>query len=137
MTLKQFISDSHLSEALIRATVRQIGGWETFTNYAEDVANYGAASGFCGFTYYTDTLDFYAKNRDAIKELASGQADDFGLGMVEMIKGFNCLSDASDDEVGQTLYGPKAEHDTQVANALAWYALEEVSRAFADMMETA
>lgn len=53
--------------------------------------------------------------------------------------GFGCLktTDKAEavelaDEIGRALYGKIGEKETQVANALAWFALEEVARAFCD-----
>lgn len=118
---------------LVRAVVRQLGG----KDYLLDVANHGAAVGFPGFTYYSDTVAFYKRNRAQIIELCHQLADDLGEDMVSMIAGFNCLrtSDPADaralrDEIGKILYGRVGDDQRNVANALAWFALEEVARAF-------
>lgn len=134
MNLKSFIEKSNLPEDLIRQVVRQIGGWDSFKEHVlHDVAMYGASGGFSGFIYYTDTCRFYAVNRDAILEMVRSMCDDFGTEEpIQFIRSFNCLKDATESEVGLTLYGTKKQHDTQVANALAWFALEEVSRSYAD-----
>ena len=53
-----------------------------------------------------------------------------------MVQGFNCLGkDYTMTEIGRTLYGNKSQHNTYVANALAWFALEEVANAYADFLE--
>ena len=132
MNLKSFIEKSNLPEDLIRQVVRQIGGWDSFKEHAHDVAMYGAAAGFGGFIYYTDTCRFYAVNRDAILEAVRDMCDGLGEEPIQFVRSFNCL-DATESEVGLTLYGSKKQHDTQVANALAWFALEEVARAFDDL----
>lgn len=136
VSLKSF-AESFTVPALARAVVRQSGGWENFQSIASDVASHGADSGFGGWTYYSDTTDFYKTNRDAIKELAQDMADSLGeSGAPALVKGFNCLRDsATDEEIGQTLYGSPRGHDTTVANALAWFALEEVARHFVDHAE--
>lgn len=136
MKQEQFQQHSHLSASLINAVIEQMGGYESFTDYAEDVANYGAAAGFCGFTYYSDTLPFYDANRADIKEAARNMADDMGDELVSFVRSFRCLPDSTEDEVGATLYGSAEEHDTQVANALSWFALEEVCRSYADALES-
>ena len=133
MNLKSFIEKSNLPEDLIRQVVRQIGGWDSFKEHAHDVAMYGAAGGFGGFIYYTDTCRFYAVNRDAILEAVRDMCDGLGEEPIQFVRSFNCLKDATESEVGLTLYGSKKQHDTQVANALAWFALEEVARAFEDL----
>ena len=38
--------------------------------------------------------------------------------------------DYTADEVARTLYGAKRDADTQIANACAWFALEEVCRSY-------
>jgi hypothetical protein len=52
-----------------------------------------------------------------------------------MVKSFRSL-DSTLSEIGCTLYGTKRQHDTIVANALAWYAAEEVARSFVDWSES-
>jgi hypothetical protein len=131
-TQKAFIEGCpQLKEKLIKAIIKQIGGWEAFKETAEDVANHGADAGFVGFTYYTDTCAFYASHRDDIYCLAKDMSEQLGEEVIGMIRNFRCLGkDYTDEDVGQTLFGSKAKHQTQVANALAWFALEEVCRAF-------
>ena len=43
-TLKNFIEYSSINAELIRAVIRQSGGWETFQEIAPDIANYGITS---------------------------------------------------------------------------------------------
>lgn len=125
----------NLPPSLVRAVVRRSGGWESFTEKAPDVNSHGASGGFSGWIYYTETVGFTRRNRKSIIEVCESLADDFGMsGPVELVRGFNCLKDATEAEVARTLYG-SGEGDTNVANALAWFALEEVSRAYCDMIE--
>lgn len=131
--LKQY---SNIESKLIDAVVEQIGD----TDYLLDVANHGAQGGYSGFTYYSDTIEFWNKNRINIRKLASIQADEMGLGMLEMIAGFNCLKqlDLSLDEVAAVIYTDKeTENRTAILNAMAWYALEEVARSYSDMLSYA
>lgn len=128
----------HINTRLVTAVVRQVGGWENFKEIAKDVSEHGANAGFSGFTYYTDTLKFYRNNQKEIRELVAHTASDLGEDPVMMVNNFNCLVGRTNtNAVGKTLYGTKANHDTNVANALAWYALEEVSRAYVDYEEAA
>ena len=136
-TLKAFTEKSSIDAKLIRAVVRQFGSWEYFTESAEDICNHGADSGFGQFVYYVDTCAFYARNRALIVALVESMAEEFGQGSGEMVQGFNCLGkDYTMTEIGRTLYGNKSQHQTQVANALAWFALEEVARAYVDSLES-
>ena len=109
---------------LARAVVDQMGGEESFLQSWEDIINHGINGGFSGFIYYSETTGFAKRNIKLIREMAKHQADDFGMGMLEMIQGFNCLgSDYSVDEIGEVIYGDN--DDTTILNALAWYAAEE------------
>lgn len=136
ITIKEIAQHGNIDEKLIRAVIAQHSDKGGFFCSASDIANYGASGGVSGFIYYTDTCKFYARHRELIKEVASEMANSFGQGIIEMIQGFNCLgTDYSCDEIGQTLYGPKSEHSTQVANALAWFALEEVARLVNDYFD--
>ena len=116
---------------LVNAVKKQLG-----ENWKEDLQNVlrcssGAAGGFSGFIYYSETTQFAKKYRKQIVELLEEQAEYFGYsGPVEMVKKFNCLKgfDATEKEVARSLYGRPTDDDTQILNALAWYALEEVAR---------
>lgn len=142
---------SGVSEKLIRAVLRQLGGGKDAIEALNDVRHGGADAGFAGFTYYSDTVPFFKRNRKEIVALAEQQAEDFGVNVAEMVAGFNCLAGrklkreyaerssqhnrAAINEfmpsVSRCLYGGHlTDDDTDVANALAWYALEEVARAF-------
>ena len=80
-------------------------------------------------------LGFAKRNREAIAEMARQQADDFGTGVVEMIRGFGCFRNGTkptDSEIGTALYAGK-DDGAGVLNALAWYAGEEVCRSYCDL----
>ena len=136
ITLSALIeSAGNIPDSLIRAVVRQSGGWSDFKDKAPDVASHGAAGGYGGWTYYTDTTAFARRNRADTVTLCERMADDMGeSGPVAFVRGFRCLTDATESEVASTLYG-KGDEDTIVSNALAWFALEEVARAYVDMTE--
>ena len=120
---------------LARAVVKQFGDEEAFMEKSADVTNHGISGGFSGWIYYTETTAFARKNRAKIAELAEELACDLGEGTLEMIQGFNCLGkdDYSIDEIGRALYG--RGDDTQILNALAWFAAEEVCREWEDINE--
>ena len=113
---------------LIKAVKNQLGD----NSYLEDVANHGADAGFPGFTYYSDTLEFYKKNRTEIVQLTKDMAAEFGETPINMILNFNCLKNmTTEEDVALALYGNLAsvgKNDNLVPNALAWFALEEVAR---------
>lgn len=136
MTLTQFIAKSNISASLIRATVRQFGGWESFQEVAEDVSRHGIDGGFHGFIYYRDTVPFAKKNKSEIIALCEEMADSMGEdGLISFLSGFGCLKDSSQDEIAQGLYNPRSDTNTTVYNALAWLAGEEVCRSYTDLCE--
>lgn len=138
-TLAQFCEQSNLNPKLIRAVVRQFGGWESFCNSASDVCRGGINGGFSGFIYYTETQAFAKRNRSLIAEMAEQQASEFGNSVTEMIQGFGCFRNGekpTDSEIGMALYaGKEKENSAPVLNALAWYAGEEVCRSYCDLTE--
>ena len=132
-SLANLIDSTNIPESLVRAVVRQMGGWESFKQSAPDITRHGISGGYHGFIYYSDTIPFTKRNRKAILEMATEQARQFGEGLVEMIKGFRCLDGATETEIVEGLAGNTDQ--TQVPNALAWYAGEVVARAYCDMTE--
>jgi hypothetical protein len=138
-TLKNLIESTNVPEGLVRAVVRQMGGWESFCANAPDIVRGGIDGGFHGFFYNRDTESFAKRNRGAIAQLAGEQAEEFGVGVIEMIRGFGCFrhgTKPTDEEIGSALYGGRDVKDGMpVLNALAWYAGEEVSRAYCDAFD--
>lgn len=139
-TLKAFTAASNIDASLIRAVVRQSGGWSEFADHAQDVANHGADGGFCGFIYYSDTVKFAERNKSTILTMANTMASELDADTAAgLIAGFNCVH-LNKFEVYNALhcYNPKVDDSddyTTVMNALAWFALEEVARAYVDFEE--
>lgn len=132
MTKIEFINNDKLT----RAVINQSGGWASFKNYAPDIANYGINGGFSGWIYYSETVKFYERNKASILELLKEQASDFGEPVVSMIASFNCLKDVSQDEILDFFaLGKKSEEYTEIANALSWFAAEEIARRYCDEVE--
>ena len=118
-------------DRLVKATAKQVGGKDALKEMAQDVCIHGAAGGFHGFVYYHETALFFLKNKALIVEMAQEMADSLGEPLIGMIKSFSCL-DATEEEIGKTIYGTKKNCDQMVANALAWFCLEEVARHLTD-----
>lgn len=125
---------------LQKAVIKQMSDVEC--DYLEDVETYtleelqgvlkcscGAAGGFSGFIYYSDTLQFFDNNKDLILELAKEECkgiygnDD----IFSMFHSFNGLKDLSITDIVEGIYTPDSEYETDVKNCLAWYALEETA----------
>lgn len=108
---------------------------EEFFEILENVGrcSAGACGGFTGFIYYTETVDFWRKNRKKIMDYASQAAEELGENTLSMVRQFNCLKgDWTEDEIGRALYGNFDEKLFIIYNAMAWFALEEVAYRFSD-----
>lgn len=138
-TQEKLIKSSNIPASLIRAVVRQLGGWDSFIEKAADITNHGINGGYLGFIYYTDTEKFAKANKDAILELASSQAQEIGYdSTLAMIRGFGCFKGdtLTDCELMNALCkGRNPKDGPNILNGLAWYAGEEVAQAYCDMME--
>ena len=132
-----YTRSSHVAELVID----QMGGWEAFSENAPDIVNGGADAGWVGFTYHADTVAFAKKNQRPIVRMATEQAQELGLGVVEMIAAFRCLRDSGVTafEVADVLLNGDdySENDaaTAIYNALAWYALEEMAHDYVRIVE--
>lgn len=136
-TIKQVCEESIVPAKLVRAVIRQLGGGKEAIETLGDVYRHGAMGGFSGFTYYSDCVKFYKRNRCDIVDMAETMADDLGENVIEMVRNFGCMKwDKKDDHIiAKALYGCLKDDDDrviEVVNALAWFALEEVARAFYD-----
>lgn len=139
ITVSQMIERSNIPAKLIRAVIRQSGGFETFAEHAPDIVNHGIDGGFSGWIYYTETIKFWKANRAAILAMAEEQARDImeNGGMLEMIQGFGVFrrDPISQDALAKALYTGKGEDAETVQNVMAWYAAEEVARLYVDLLE--
>lgn len=123
--------------------------YEELIGTCQDISNHGIDGGFGNFIYHMDTVPFGRKHREAILAECKELADDCGLdGAMSLIAGFGCLDDYDADDVARAIYEPDDETEaalrfhngmryerhlyTQVYNALAWFAAEEVARSIAD-----
>lgn len=137
-TIKSFIEQSHIDGDLIRAVVRQSGGWNSFREDAAEIAQHGADAGWNGFVYYGDTVKFARKHRDAITAMAADMAQSIGDGdEYQLIAGFNCLrnDELTAGQVAKTIHTGRGDDVQSIFNALAWFALEEVARSYSDLTE--
>ena len=130
-TKKQVIAEYSEYKTLINGVINRIG-----TKSISDVNNYGAAAGYGGFTYYSDTHSFAMRHRKSIVKMLEEQADDFGQEVVEMVSSFGIFRKSPMDkqdkkDLYRYLSGAKCEQST-ITNIMAWYALEEVCRMFED-----
>lgn len=133
-TLKQVLEEQPKELHGIIEYVYEAIGKESIS----DVNNYGIDGGYGAFIYYCDTMAFWVKYKKEIKQMLATMADDLGEGMLEMVQGFNCLSNGRQgkerrpnytiDEIGEVVFG--TGDDGNIQNALAWFAAEEICRMF-------
>lgn len=126
---------------LTRAVIRQLGGRDALIDVASPDHG-GADAGYVGFSYYRDTVPFFERQRKNILSVLEADADSFGEEPAQIVFGFNCLrlKDSDKEEqrtyrgaISRLLYGNRKvdwdrPEEVQVANALAWMALESVAR---------
>ena len=99
----------------------------------------GAAGGFSGFIYCSETREFTAANRAEIVARLREQIED-GLfegsrGVVSAVLSFSCFKGEDpaelEEETARVLFGPvddiRSGELDGVANALAWSALEDLA----------
>lgn len=127
---------------VVRRVVRELGGAKEAAGTLHDVTRGSANAGYSGFIYHTETAAFVRAHRSAILKMLGALARDLGESIIDIVRGFNCLLDMggpggakfeySTDEVGRALYGRVCDAEAAIVDALAWYALEEVARAWVD-----
>ena len=137
LTLKNFIEFTNTDGKLIKAVKRQYGyGWDDFQDYLKNVSNSpcGAAGGFSGFIYYSETSGFWRRNRKIITKQLSELAFSLGENVLQMVMSFGGIKDGdfSEDEVGRALYGNYNPDLYQIYNVFAWFALEEAASWYSD-----
>jgi hypothetical protein len=131
LTIASLCDSTSIPSSLVRAVVRQLGGWDSFAAAAADIASHGIDGGFHGFIYHADTEIFAWRNREDIAKMASEQSAEVGTGVIDMIRGFGCFlgSTVTDEEIGSALFAGKNTPDgANVLNALAWYAGDSRAR---------
>jgi hypothetical protein len=134
--MKAFINSFEFPP-LAEAVIKQSGGWELFTESALDVSRHGASGGYSGFIYYSETIAFFDSNRREILGLLSAESRGF-VNMVDMVFGFSCLPGIDKSDIQSVLFGldPLDEcAETQVKNALAWFAFEAVCFDYANFID--
>ena len=127
IALNEYLNQTNLNPSLVQAVIDQNGDFESMAEYPGDYQD--ASGGVSGFIYHHETLKFSEDNLTLILAKLREDASEFGLaGAYSMIASFNCLNDISADDVADAIRDEDHEDYTQVMNALAWYALEEVAR---------
>lgn len=137
LKLRSFIEFTNTNGKLINAVKRQTGeNWDDFQDYLRNVAASpcGAAGGFGGFIYYSETVAFWRRNRKIITERLNNLAFELGENTLQMVMSFGGIKDGgfSEDEIGRALYGRYNSELDSIYNVFAWFALEEVANWYSD-----
>lgn len=137
LRLKDFVEFTNTDGKLIKAVKRQTGrDWSDFQDCLKNVSNSpcGAAGGFGGFIYYSETVAFWRRNRKIITEHLNDLAFSLGENTLQMVMLFGGIKDGdfSEDEIGRALYGRYNSELDQIYNVFAWFALEEVASWYSD-----
>ena len=138
ITRKQLQQNAgHISPKLVNAVINQFGGWESFTESAEDVTKHGINGGFGGWIYYSETHKFAMTNRSLIVELLLETASQLGEDVVSMVNNFGVFRGTMDADDRKDLYkylGGGRPEQGAITNVMAWFAAEEVCRVYSDMV---
>ena len=135
MTELEFFKRTCEPEKLVRAVIDQLGGWEEFTESAKDITAHGIDGGFTGFIYHKDTVAFYSRNKETIKDCLLNLCEEIDACPVSFVTAFKCLNgDMPKSKVAKFLIKERLREEQIfadddyicIANAMAWFAGEIV-----------
>ena len=147
--LRAYVSHySSFPEQTVKNVIEALGypltgsgdGFKELSGVLVNCAENGANIGIIGFIYYNETIPFFKKNRSAIANHIERTAEEFGTDIFSMVQGFGIFRNSekpTPTEIGKALYDKSKTHTelTILYNVFAWYALEEVSRAWYNYLE--
>ena len=148
-SLRAYIySNSSFPERTVNNVIKELGypltgKGELFRELSADLVNcaeHGADIGISGFVYYSETIPFFKKNRAAIASHIEMTAEELGTDIFSLVQGFGVFRNSEKPtpaEIGKALWDKSQTHTdlTTLYNVFAWYALEEVSRAWYRYLE--
>ena len=130
-TIKQVKKEYNQYSKLINAVLKNLDYEEI-----KEINNHGITGGFGKFIYYSDTVNFWKKNKNEIKKLAENIYYEIGYKNIsEMLLSFNCFKNYDHEDKENILkawYGNFNEDFFQIYNYFTWFAAEEVCRWFED-----
>lgn len=138
------LAESSGHSKLVRAVVRQSGGWEMFKENARDICRHGIDGGFHGWIYYRETVPFAERYITEILVLAGEWSQSTGIPLGQMIANLSCIKALDISETELLLYllylivekfVRKPEEHDRVMNCLAWFAAEEVCGMYCDLLD--
>ena len=135
------LAESSGHSKLVRAVVRQSGGWEMFKENARDICRHGIDGGFHGWIYHRETVPFAERYITEILVLAGGWSQYTEIPLGQMIANLSCIKalDISETELLLYLIVEKfvrePEERDRVMNCLAWFAAEEVYGMYCGLLD--
>ena len=133
-----------MNNQLIKAVSEQCGYEADDAELIQLLSDVSIHGGYGSFIYHTDTCKFARGNMPLIIEQLKEDASNYGVDVFEIVSNFNCLNENYPAfEIASVIFDQADEAtindgaDTQILNALAWYALEEVARYITDLRECA
>ena len=119
------------ADPLNAAVLAQVGdNVETLVN----IAQYGAAGEYVGFTYYADTCKFYESNKALILTALVESFYESELAFND-IPHWSCFNGVSLTNIFLTVAGIDNDDDITIKNGLAWFAAEHVASSFEYIIE--
>jgi hypothetical protein len=115
----------------------QRSAWKDFKELSRllaDCSKHGADAGFTGFSYYTDTVDFFIKHRQDIIKHMEHNAEQAGVDVITYVLNFtqyrNNKFALTPSEIDKALWDITKIHSelTDLYNVFSWYTLEEISQ---------
>ena len=142
--LQAYISNnSYFPKQTVKNVIEELGyplagsydGFRELSGVLVNCAEHGAKIGIIGFIYYNETIPFFKKNRTAIISHIERTAEEFGTDIFSMVQDFGVFRNSEKPtpaEIGKALWDKSHTYPelTSLYNVFAWYALEEVSRAW-------
>lgn len=123
------LSERYIPEKLAYAAIDNFDLQELMESY-EDINDKGISSGYMGYSYHSDTIPFFADNKeDIIEWLTQRNNNVFGHeSIVNIFKDSQYLNSVSIDEINQAIYAFDSNIDKHVAvgNLLTWMVGEEI-----------
>ena len=129
-----------IKKSLTQAVIDQLTVRE-FLDYAQNISENGISGGYNGFVFYTETVDFYEKNRVLIIEWAKDYSLSIGLessflttlAQAQVFKN----NDIGIDDLAELIYSQEAKEkdDYEIfCNSMSWIVAEEVCDAYMDFL---
>lgn len=139
MNIQQLKENSEIHPTLIDEVINQFGGWDEFTEAANDVYHNGITGGFGGFIYYWETSEFFDNNREYITLEIEDFAEECGTNIIDYIHtqiNGQLEEPFTNSEIAKILYTKNpVEYSEQLKCWATWFAAESVCNSYCRILE--